>query len=97
MAQNTRLTPEDVIAMANKHTAVADDISSQQRLLDGNIQNLVSTNQGALMTKLTSVHADWNTSTTDIVTNLRTMATTLQSVAQRLRTEDEQNAQAVNI
>lgn len=95
MAQNTTLTPDQVIEMAKKHTAVADDITSQQRMLDGNIQNLASANSGALITKLVNVHTDWNGSTTKIVENLRTMATTLESVAQQLRTEDEQSANAV--
>ncbi len=97
MSQPTQLTPADVTAMANKHTAVADDIAAQQRTLAGHIQTLTSTNTGAMMTKLVTVHGDWNTSTTDIVNNLRTMATTLTSVAQNLQSEDEQNASHVNV
>ena len=97
MSQPTQLTPSDVTAMANKHTAVADDIAAQQRTLAGHIQTLTTTNTGAMMTKLVAVHGDWNTSTTDIVNNLREMATTLSSVAQNLQSEDEQNAAHVNV
>lgn len=95
MAQNTKLTPQDVIEMSKKHTALADEITSQQSKLNGDIQTLTGSNHGALMTKLTTVHGDWNTSTTGIVNNLREMADTLASVAQRLKDEDEQNASSV--
>lgn len=95
MAQNTKLTPQDVIDMSKKHTALADEIANQQNKLNGDIQTLTSSNHGALMTKLSTVHGEWNTSTTGIVNNLREMASTLASVAQRLKDEDEQNASGV--
>lgn len=90
MAGTTQLTPADVTAMANKHTALADDITAQQKTLAGHVQTLVTVNQGAMMTKLTSVHADWDNSTAQIVNNLRDMANTLNSVAQNLQAQDQE-------
>ncbi|MFD8500448.1 WXG100 family type VII secretion target [Amycolatopsis sp. NPDC059657] len=92
MSDQTTLTPADVSAMAKRHTSTAESISNQQKTLDGNIQTLTSINKGAMMTKLTSVHTDWNTNTTKIVDTLREMATTLDSVAQRLQSQDEESS-----
>lgn len=93
---NTKLTPADVSAMATKHRTCADDITSQQRTLTGHINTLTSVNSGRMMQKLIQVHQEWDRLTKDIVTNLTTMATTLDSVAQNLQSEDEAGAAQVN-
>lgn len=97
MGNNTTLTPDNVRSVARDHTNAADEITSDQRTLAGNIQTLVTTNRGAMMTKLTTVHGEWDKSTTDIVTNLRTMATTLSGVATSLESQDSENASNVNL
>jgi hypothetical protein len=77
--------------MAQKHNQVADNITSQQKTLSANIQNLTTVNQGAMMTKLVSVHDAWDGDTTQIVTSLHDMANTLESVAQQLEAQDQEN------
>lgn len=89
---NTKLTPAAVSAMASKHRSCADDITSQQRTLTGHISTLTSVNSGRMMQRLLEVHQEWNRLTADIVGNLTQMATTLDSVAQNLQSEDESNA-----
>ena len=93
---NTKLTPAEVQAVAKKHRNCADDITSQQRTLAGHISTLTSVNSGRMMQKLTEVHHEWDRLTKDIVTNLTTMATTLDSVAQNLQSEDEAGAAQLN-
>ena len=93
---NTKLTPAEVRAMAGKHRACGEDITSQQRTLTSHISTLTTVNSGRMMQRLLEVHQEWNRLTTDIVTNLTTMATTLDSVAQNLQSEDESNASQVN-
>jgi WXG100 family type VII secretion target len=93
---NTKLTPAEVSAMAGKHRTCADDITSQQRTLTSHISTLTTVNSGRMMQRLLEVHQEWNRLTTDIVTNLTTMATTLDSVAKNLQSEDETNASNVN-
>lgn len=92
---NTKLTPSEVSAMAGRHRTCADDITNQQRSLTGHISTLTSVNSGRMMQRLLEVHQEWDRLTRDIVTNLTTMATTLDSVAQDLRTQDEDNASGV--
>jgi uncharacterized protein YukE len=93
---NTKLTPADVSAMAGKHRAVAEEITGQQRTLTGHISTLTSVNSGRMMQRLLEVHQEWDRLTKDIVTNLTTMATTLDSVAQNLQSEDEAGASGVH-
>ena len=94
---NTKLTPSEVTAMAGRHRTCADDITSQQRSLTGHISTLTSVNSGRMMQRLLEVHQEWDRLTKDIVTNLTTMATTLDSVAQDLRSQDEDNAGTVTV
>lgn len=89
---DTKLTPAVVRAMATKHRACADDITGKQRVLAGNITTLTTVNSGRMMQRLVEVHQEWDRLTKDIVTNLTTMATTLDSAAQNLQAEDERNA-----
>src|SRR5690242_20670741 len=96
-SNTTKLTPEEVSQVGRKHDAVATDVTGLQRTLDGNIQTLTTVNSGAMMTKLAQVHQDWNQTTTDIVNQLHTMAQTLTSVAERLRSKDEQGAAGVGL
>lgn len=93
---NTKLTPAEVSAMAQKHRTCADDITSQQRTLTGHISTLTSVNSGRMMQRLLEVHHEWDRLTKDIVTNLTTMATTLDSVAQNLQSEDESGAAQIS-
>jgi WXG100 family type VII secretion target len=94
---NTKLTPAEVSSMATKHRNCADDITSQQRTLTGHISTLTSVNSGRMMQRLLEVHQEWDRLTKDIVTNLTTMATTLDSVATNLQSEDESGAAQVSI
>ena len=94
ITSNTRLTPEQVNNIANQHDQVADDITTQQRALDANTSNVVRANSGALINTLTSVHQNWDSKTTDIVTQLRHMAQDMRIAATQLGTEDQANAQA---
>ena len=94
---NTKLTPEEVAQVGRKHDAVATDVTGLQRTLDGNIQTLTTVNSGAMMTKLAQVHQDWNQTTTDIINQLHTMAQTLTSVSEQLRSEDERNASGISL
>jgi WXG100 family type VII secretion target len=96
MAGNTKLTPAEVSAMAGRHRTCADDITTQQRGLTTQISTLTSVNSGRMMQRLHEVHEEWNRLTTDIVSNLTQMATTLDSAAQNLQREDEQNASTLN-
>ncbi|GAA3440162.1 WXG100 family type VII secretion target [Kutzneria kofuensis] len=96
MAGNTtQLTPNDVTDIANKHLNLANEITSDQRTLSSNIQNMTSVNKGAMMTALTPVYEDWNAKMTDIVQQLHTMATNLRTVANDLQAHDESNAAGV--
>ncbi|MEO6089903.1 MAG: WXG100 family type VII secretion target [Umezawaea sp.] len=93
---NTTLTPAQVSAMAGRHRTCADDITSQQRTLTTQISTLTTVNSGRMMQRLQEVHQEWDRLTTDIVSNLTQMATTLDSAAQNLQSEDEANASSIN-
>jgi uncharacterized protein YukE len=82
--------------MAGRHRTCADDITGQQRDLTNHIGSLTSHNSGRMMQRLVEVHQEWNRLTTDIVSNLTTMATTLDGVAKDLQSEDESNASQVS-
>lgn len=85
----TKLTPEQVIEIANKHKQEAEHITSEQTRLRSNISTLTSINSGAMIEKLIVVHQEWDTKTSQIVTNLNEMATTLNNAANTLRSQDE--------
>ena len=94
---NTKLTPSEVSAMAGRHRTCADDITAQQRSLTGHISTLTSVNSGRMMKRLLEVHQEWDRLTNDIVSNLQTMAKTLDSVSESLRSEDEAGASTVSL
>lgn len=85
----TKLTPQQVIEIANKHQQEADRISTEQKQLANNVSTLTSINSGAMIQKLITVHQEWDNKTREIVTTLNEMATTLNRAADRLRTTDE--------
>ena len=85
----TRLTPTQVIEIANKHTQEAERITSEQSRLRSNIATLTSINSGAMIQKLITVHDEWDSKTNEIVSTLREMATTLSRAANTLQSTDE--------
>ncbi|PWK85546.1 WXG100 family type VII secretion target [Lentzea atacamensis] len=85
----TRLTPQQVIEIANKHSQEADRITSEQQQLRSNVATLTSINSGAMIQKLITVHQEWDTKTSEIVTTLGEMATTLNRAANTLQAQDE--------
>jgi WXG100 family type VII secretion target len=85
----TRLTPQQVIEIANKHTQEADRITSEQSTLRSNVATLTSINSGAMIQKLITVHEEWDSKTKEIVTTLNEMATTLNRAANTLQSTDE--------
>jgi uncharacterized protein YukE len=95
ITSNTRLTPAEVNNIAQQHDNVADAIVRQQGLLDQNVNNLVAQNSGALITTLNNVHQNWDSTVTDIVTQLRNMAQDMRTAATQLQSEDTANSQVV--
>jgi WXG100 family type VII secretion target len=95
MAGNTKLTPDEVRSIAQKHKALADEVTGDQRNVSTTVSNLTATNKGQMMTKLISVHQDWDKAMSDVVSNLTTMASTLSSAASDLQSHDESNAGAL--
>jgi WXG100 family type VII secretion target len=85
----TLLTPEQVRQVANQHKQQAEQITSEQTRLRGNISTLTSVNTGAMINKLITVHEEWDSKTRQIVQNLTEMATTLNNAADRLQAQDE--------
>ncbi|MFC3895275.1 WXG100 family type VII secretion target [Lentzea rhizosphaerae] len=85
----TRLTPQQVIEIANKHSQEAERITSEQRTLQNNINTLTSINSGAMIQKLITVHQEWDAKTKEIVSTLNEMATTLSRAANTLQSTDE--------
>jgi WXG100 family type VII secretion target len=85
----TRLTPQQVIEIANKHSQEADRITTEQRTLANNINTLTSINSGAMIQKLITVHQEWDSKTKEIVSTLNEMATTLSRAANTLQSTDE--------
>lgn len=85
----TKLTPQQVIEIANKHQQQAEQVTSEQTRLRSQISTLTSINSGAMINKLITVHQEWDTKTTQIVTNLNEMATTLNRAANTLQQQDE--------
>ncbi|EWM19087.1 WXG100 family type VII secretion target [Kutzneria sp. 744] len=97
MASNTKLTPDEVRSIAQKHNALADEVTSDQSRLRSTISQLTSVNKGQMMTKLIAVHQDWDKAMSDVVSNLHTMANTLSSAASDLQSHDESNASSVSL
>ena len=85
----TRLTPQQVIEIANKHSQEADRITTEQQTLQSNINTLTSINSGAMIQKLITVHQEWDAKTKEIVSTLNEMATTLSRAANTLQSTDE--------
>lgn len=85
----TRLTPQQVIEIANKHSQEADRITTEQQQLANNVATLTSINSGAMIQKLITVHQEWDSKTKEIVSTLNEMATTLNRAANTLQTTDE--------
>jgi WXG100 family type VII secretion target len=85
----TRLTPSQVIEIANKHKQEADRITSEQSQLRSNVATLTSINSGAMIQKLITVHQEWDSKTKEIVSTLEEMATTLNRAANTLQQTDE--------
>ncbi|KJK42619.1 hypothetical protein UK23_36275 [Lentzea aerocolonigenes] len=85
----TRLTPTQVIEIANKHSQEADRITTEQTTLQNNINTLTSINSGAMIQKLITVHQEWDSKTKEIVSTLNEMAQTLSRAAHTLQTTDE--------
>lgn len=85
----TRLTPQQVIEIANKHQQEADRITQEQSTLRSNVATLTSINSGAMIQKLITVHQEWDAKTKEIVSTLNEMATTLNRAAHTLQAQDE--------
>jgi WXG100 family type VII secretion target len=94
-SSNTRLSPDQVRQIAQRHDDVANEITSNQQKLTAEIESLCGANSGEMIRALNQVHSEWNTNTSNVVNNLRQMANNMRQAAQELETQDRDSGQGV--
>jgi uncharacterized protein YukE len=88
MALNTKATPADIHASANRHRASADMFNSLEQQVSSEVDGLMAVNRGDLMKKLDSLQNDWSTRVKSVVEKLRVMAGQLDKAGTDIQAAD---------
>lgn len=73
------------------HQGVQDYISQQRNVVRQEVENAQSQNSGRMIDSLVSAHEDWDARMQDILNNLESMISALQTTRTQLRGQDESN------
>lgn len=88
MAGNTKGTPAEIHAAANRHRASADMFRQDNQSVQSEVDGLTAINRGDLMTKLDQLQNDWSDSVKNVTTLLSEMADYLDKVANEIESQD---------
>lgn len=73
------------------HQSVQDYIAQQRNNVRQEVENAQSQNSGQMINSLVSAHDDWDARMQDILNNLGTMVSALQTTRTQLASQDESN------